>query len=46
MAKQEQEKQLREDKRQIDEAIKNITSMTSRAAKEKYLKENFDQIFV
>lgn len=42
MTKIEQEKQLREEKRMMDDAIRIITNLNSRAAKEKYLKDNFD----
>ncbi|CDW87200.1 UNKNOWN [Stylonychia lemnae] len=46
MAKQEQEKQLRDEKRAMDEAIIVIMNLNSKSAKEKYLKDNFDQNFI
>ncbi len=46
VAKQEQTKVLKEERKQMDEAIRVITTMSSKAAKEKYLRENFDKTFI
>lgn len=46
VAKQEQTKQLKEEKKQMDDAIRIITTLVSKAAKERYLKENFDKVFI
>jgi hypothetical protein len=46
VAKQEQSKQLKEEKKQMEEAIRVITTIASKGAKEKYLKENFDKAFI